>query len=306
MQRIGELDFLKGFLIILVISFHLVYIGDSHPYIKQVVYTFHMPGFLLISGYLINVQKGWKDFLRTMCHYAVPYILIESGYIIMASLLPIREHLDGLTIGVFFEKLFLHPLGPYWYLQTLIVCGISYAVVSRLHFIKPFSQFILLGIVFYVISHWAGILTFGHTMYFLAGAMIKRSGLSFTTIFQSSPLAVLAFALLVIHPQNLKMDVVGGILMVYLVISAVFFAYSYIGDKPRRLMSYLGRKTMPLFLFSPIFTFICKPLVPLFQFDRTDLLFLFVSLLICISGSLAVEWVMDKTRLSRYFYVKQL
>lgn len=305
MQRIGELDFLKGFLIILVISFHLVYIGDSHPYAKQVVYTFHMPGFLLISGYLINVQKRWKDFLRTMCHYAVPYILIESGYIVMASLLPIREHLDVLTVGVFFEKLILHPLGPYWYLQTLIVCGLAYAVVSRLHFIKPLSQFILLGIVFYVISHFGGVLTFGHTMYFLAGAMIKRSGLSFTTFFQPSSLAIVAFALLALYPQNLKMDAPGGILMVVLVISAVFFAYSHVGDKPRRLMLYLGRKTLPLFLFSPIFTFVCKPLVPLFQFDRTDLMFLVVSLLICISGSLAVDWVMDKTGLSHYFYVKQ-
>ena len=305
MQRIGELDFLKGFLIIMVISFHLVYIGDSHPYAKQVVYTFHMPGFLLISGYLINVQKRWKDFLRTMCHYAVPYILIESGYIVMASLLPIREHLDVLTVGVFFEKLILHPLGPYWYLQTLIVCGLAYAVVSRLHFIKPLSQFILLGIVFYVISHFGGVLTFGHTMYFLAGAMIKRSGLSFTTLFQPSSLAIVAFALLALYPQNLKMDAPGGILMVVLVISAVFFAYSHVGDKPRRLMLYLGRKTLPLFLFSPIFTFVCKPLVPLFQFDRTDLMFLVVSLLICISGSLAVDWVMDKTGFSRYFYVKQ-
>ena len=304
MQRIDELDFLKGFLIILVISFHLVYIGDSHPYIKQVVYTFHMPGFLLISGYLINVQKRWKDFLRTMCHYAIPYVIIESGYIVMASVLPIREHLDVLTIGVFFEKLLLHPLGPYWYLQTLIVCGLCYAGVSRLRFLNPFSQFILLGIVFYLISHWAGVMTFGHTMYFLAGAMLKRSGLSFTTLFQSSPIAIVAFVLLAIYPQNLRMDAPGGILMVVLMISAVFFAYSHIGDKPRRLLLFLGRKTMPLFLFSPVFTFICKPLVPIFQFDCTDLAYLFVSLLICISGSLTVEWVLDRTGLSRYFYAK--
>ena len=42
-QRIEELDFLKGVFIILMITFHLVYIGDSYPYAKQIVYTFHMP-----------------------------------------------------------------------------------------------------------------------------------------------------------------------------------------------------------------------------------------------------------------------
>ena len=304
MQRINELDFLKGFLIILVISFHLVYIGDTHPYAKQVVYTFHMPGFLLISGYLINVRKHWKDFLRTMLHYAIPYLLIESGYIIMASVLPIREHLDNLTAGIFLDKLLLHPLGPYWYLQTLIICGLSYAVVSRLSFMKPVTQFILLGIVFYLIS-MLGVLTFGCSMYFLAGAVLRHSNVSFTSFFQSSPLAIVSFALLAIHPQNLHLEQSGGILMVVLVISAALCTYTYIGDKSRRLMMYLGRKSLPLFLFSPIFTFVCKPLVPFLQFDPTSLLFLIASLLICISGSLAVEWLLDKTGLSRYFYAKQ-
>lgn len=303
MQRINELDFLKGFLIILVISFHLVYIGDTHPYAKQIVYTFHMPGFLLISGYLINVNKRWKDFLKTMLHYAIPYLLIESGYIIMASILPIREHLDSITAGVFLDKLLLHPLGPYWYLQTLIICGLSYAVISRMDFMKPATRFILLGIVYYLIS-MLGVLSFGCSMYFLAGAVLRHSNVSFTSLFQSSPLAIVAFALLAIHPQNLRMEQSGGILMVVLIISAALCAYAYIGDKPRRLMMYLGKKSMPLFLFSPIFTFVCKPLVPFLQFDPTSLIFLAISLIICISGSLAVEWLLEKTGLSRYFYAK--
>ena len=50
--RISEIDYLRCVLILLMVAFHLVYIGDSYPYAKQVVYTFHMPGFLLISGYL--------------------------------------------------------------------------------------------------------------------------------------------------------------------------------------------------------------------------------------------------------------
>ena len=142
--RIVELDFLKGVLILLMISFHLVWFGDSHPYAKQVVYTFHMPGFLMISGYLMNVEKPWRQFLKTLLSYAVPYLVMESGYIMMASVLPIREHIDELTIGVFLEKLFLHPLGPYWYLLTLLVCGALYAAVfshtwGRFFFVRAFE-----------------------------------------------------------------------------------------------------------------------------------------------------------------------
>ena len=59
-SRVKELDFLKCIFIILMIIFHLVYIGDSYPYAKQVVYTFHMSAFLVISGYLNNVNKKSK------------------------------------------------------------------------------------------------------------------------------------------------------------------------------------------------------------------------------------------------------
>lgn len=294
MQRIEEIDFLKGFLIVLVISFHLVYIGDLHPYAKRVVYTFHMPGFLFISGYLMNIHRHWQTIMRTMLHYAIPYLLMEGSYIVMASVLPIREHLDSLTVGVFLDRLLLHPLGPYWYLQTLIICGIAYAAISRLHFLKPISRFILLGIVYYLISDKMGILSFACSLYFLAGAILKHSGLSLTNLFQSSSVAILAFTLLAVHPQNLRMETSGGILMTVLVMSAALFVNGHIGVRFRCLMLFLGRKTMPLFLFSPIFTFLCKPFVPCLQFDPTGLIFLLLSLVICISGSLGVEWLMDK------------
>ena len=111
MQRIKELDFLKGVLILLVISFHLVYFEQLYPEIKQVVYTFHMPGFLLISGYLMNIRKEPKDFLKTLLWLAIPYLVMESGYIYMASLLPINEHIENLTPWVFLDRLSCILLG---------------------------------------------------------------------------------------------------------------------------------------------------------------------------------------------------
>ena len=57
-NRVREIDYLKCVFIVLMVVFHLVYVGDKFPYAKQVVYTFHMPAFLLISGYLANMDKG--------------------------------------------------------------------------------------------------------------------------------------------------------------------------------------------------------------------------------------------------------
>ena len=320
--RIVELDFLKGVLILLMISFHLVWFGDSHPYAKQVVYTFHMPGFLMISGYLMNVEKPWRQFLKTLLSYAVPYLVMESGYIVMASVLPIREHIDELTIGVFLEKLFLHPLGPYWYLLTLLVCGALYAAVfshtwGRFFFVRAFEadsfshkkesspgvRVILLGILYFAIAKGVGMITFACALYFLAGVVIRRSGLGFTDVFKASFLAIVAFALLAWFPENCRMDVVGGVLMVYLAISGLLWAFQYARAWVKDGLLYLGKRTLPLFLFSPLFTFLCKPLVPYLDFDPTCLLFLVISLAICVSGSLMVDWVIRKTGLSRWFYI---
>jgi len=303
-QRIKELDYLKAIFILLMITFHLVYIGDLYPYAKRIVYTFHMPGFLIISGYLMNITKPWKAFFKTMLGYAIPYFIMESAYIVMASALPIREHIDVLTFGVFVDKLFIHPIGPYWYLQTLLYCGITYAAIMRFVHLRTISQIILLGIVYHVLSNLLGVMSFACSLYFLAGVVLRYSDIPFMKVFQPSAIAILAFVLLAIHPQNLLMEQAGGVLMVYLAMVGFLFAYSHIGQKPQSLLLYLGKNTMPLFLFSPIFTFLCKPLVPMLQFDPTGLLFLILSLIICITGSLFIEFIMNRLGLSKYFYYK--
>ena len=77
--RVEELDFLKCVFITLMIAFHLVYIGNTYPVAKQYVYTFHMPGFLLVSGYLFNVRKSWSALGKTLLWIFIPYAIMESG-----------------------------------------------------------------------------------------------------------------------------------------------------------------------------------------------------------------------------------
>lgn len=305
MQRVQEIDFIKGVLILLMISFHLVYFEHLYPYAKQVVYTFHMPGFLILSGYLLKVERPWLRFLRTMLFFALPYLIMESGYIVMASVLPINEHINDLTIWMFFDKLLLHPLGPYWYLHTLVICSCWYYTVNRYVRLKPLSKHILLGLLFYFCSSLLGIMEFACSLYFLAGAIIRQSGLSFLRLFQSSSVAILALALLIANPQNLSMYSAGGILIVYLTISFCLLAFLYIPMMLRRLLLYLGGNTLILFLFSPMFTILCKEMVPWLSFEPTGLLFLGLSLLFCVSGCLIVGWLLDVIGISRLLFGKR-
>lgn len=301
-HRIEELDYLKCLLIVLMISFHLVYIGESYPYAKQVVYTFHMPVFLILSGYLMNVEKSSEQYLRTLLFYFIPYVVMESGYTVMASMLPIREHIDNLTVGVFFEKLLLHPLGPYWYLHTLVICGLAYFGVFRLWPFQSVSRMILLGLVYALLALGADVVSLTMAFYFLAGVVIRHSGVSILQVFRPSWLALVGFVLLAMYPSNLQASTPGGILMCYLFVSFALAAYPTVSLVCRRPLLFVGRNTLSLLLFSPIFTILCKSLVPVLAFDSSGMVFLVVSLIICIAGSLLITFLMDVVRLSPLFF----
>ena len=304
-MRIKELDYLKGVMIILVITFHLVYFEHLYPYAKQVVYTFHMPVFLIISGYLMNISKQWGTFLMTIVGLVIPYLVMESGYIIMASLLPINEHIDNLTVGLFFNKLLLHPLGPYWYLHTLILCGITYYVAFRYATMSTLARFILIGLVFFLLAHVLGVLSFPLAIYFLIGAVLRQCQVDFTRFFRSSVLAILAFVLLIFEPAYLSPATLGGLLIVYVAISSCLFAFKYSHRSVLNAISFLGRNSLLLYVFSPVFTILCKQMVPYLAFDKTGILFLIASLIVCVSGSLAIGYLMDMLRVSPLFFRKQ-
>ena len=288
LRHLQELDFLKGVLIVLVISFHLVFIEQKYPYTKLVVYTFHMPAFLLVSGYLMNIGKAWKDFLHTMLRFAIPYLMMESAYVVMAARLPIAEHIETLTIGIFLEKLLIHPLGPYWYLQTLIICGLTYYAVFRWQQASITTRMLILALLFWLIASKTGMLSLPFSLYFLTGALLRQNNVSFTKFFPVSWLALPAMALMTGHPQNLSSSSAGSVFIVWLAVANILLLWQHLPQKLCRLICYLGRNTLPLFLFSPIFTFLCKQLVPYLPAEPTGLLFLAVALTVCIGGSLCV------------------
>ena len=303
-QYLKELDFLKGILIILVVSFHLVFIGNTYPYAKQVVYTFHMPCFLIISGYLMNINKSPLQFFNTIKRFIIPYFIIESGYIVMASILPIREHIDNLTVSEFINKLLLHPLGPYWYLQTLTICGISYYIIFNYIKSTIASRFIILGILFFIYTEVFNIMSFSSTIFFMTGAIINKCEIKFIDIFKASPFAIIAFALLVYFPENANRQTLGGILIIYAAISSMLYFYKKVTGHTSKLILYLGRNSLLIFLFSPIFTILCKFMLPYLLWDKTGITYLIISLIFCISGSILIGYILDKCKISRFIIGK--
>ena len=300
--RIKELDYLKSILILLMVAFHLVYIGDKYPYIKQIVYTFHMPAFLIISGYLTNVQKDIKSFMRKLLWIFIPYLCLETGYVLMSHILPVRENVPEISSNILLHKIFIKPLGPYWYLHTLIICSLLYYLTFRYTRMKTISQVILLGLGLFAVSYWGGIIVLANAIYFLAGVIIKQSKLPFIRIFQPSLLALVPMILLCCFPDNLNRGILAGITITYLAIIISLYAHSYLSKGIRQCSYFIGRNTLVIFLFSPLFTILCKMFLPFLFFEPTGILFMIISVAITVSGCIVIAWSMDKLHFSRFFF----
>lgn len=301
-HRIKELDYLKSILILLMVAFHLVYIGDKYPYIKQIVYTFHMPAFLIISGYLTNVQKDIRSFMKKLLWIFIPYLCMETGYVLMSHILPVRENVPEISSNILLHKIFIKPLGPYWYLHTLIICSLLYYLTFRYTRMKTISQVILFGLGLFTVSHWGGIIVFANAIYFLAGVIIKQSKLPFIRIFQPSLLALVPMILLCCFPDNLNRGILAGITITYLAIIISLYAHSYLSKGIRQCSYFIGRNTLVIFLFSPLFTILCKMFLPFLFFEPTGILFMIISVAITISGCIVIAWSMDKLHFSRFFF----
>lgn len=301
-HRIKELDYLKSILILLMVAFHLVYIGDKYPYIKQIVYTFHMPAFLIISGYLTNVQKDIRSFMKKLLWIFIPYLCMETGYVLMSHILPVRENVPEISSSILLHKIFIKPLGSYWYLHTLIICSLLYYLAFRYTRMKIISQVIILGLGLFAVSYWGGIMVFANAIYFLAGVIIKQSKLPFIRIFQPSLLALVPMILLCCFPDNLNRGILAGITITYLAIIISLYAHSYLSKGISQCSYFIGKNTLVIFLFSPLFTILCKMFLSFLFFEPTGILFMIISVAITVSGCIIIAWSMDKLHFSRFFF----
>jgi len=167
---------------------------------------------------------------------------------------------------------------------------------------KTISQVILLGLSLFAVSYWGGIIVLANAIYFLAGVIIKQSKLPFIRIFQPSLLALAPMILLCCFPDNLNRGTLAGITITYLAIIISLYAHSYLSKGIRQCSYFIGRNTLVIFLFSPLFTILCKMFLPFLFFEPTGILFMIISVAITVSGCIVIAWSMDKLHFSRFFF----
>ncbi|MGH1439811.1 MAG: acyltransferase family protein [Cellvibrionaceae bacterium] len=142
MKRVVWVDNFKAISIFLVVVGHFSLLDVS---IKQVIYAFHIPAFVFITGYLSLNSIAKSSFVSFLFRHIIPYVLIYLLFSIFAFFVwyflearteDFLSALGRVAYGVFYgvqgaDRLLIHHNAPLWYFPFLITSlAISYFLLK--------------------------------------------------------------------------------------------------------------------------------------------------------------------------------
>lgn len=317
-QRNTDIDWIRAILIILMILIHIVSFGNAYPQLKAGILSFMMPTFLIITGYLVNIEKSPKEMGRYLMCLALPYVIMVTGFSVLSYFMPVRDGITELSLSQICEKIFVTSIGPYWFIQTMIICGILYYVSFKGAIwgtlrqgkttMSTTTSLFIFATLLLLLSKTPALSPSAATYYFI-GAVLRQCHIGFDRIFRPSPVALLLWINLLGLEEWYDWGTLAIVFSCWCCISSLMWIHSLINHlqdnacvrKTEATLLYIGRNTLPIYLFHPIFTMAAKFYHPLFSWDRSEICFALVTIFIAIAGSIGIAKMMEKTRLAYLF-----
>lgn len=137
-QRTAYWDNAKGFLIVMVVLGHYLY-GYKDVYavgfLVSMIYAFHMPAFVLISGYFSRGERSSSA--RSIARLTAAYLIFNTLMMIY------KVVADGAPLSL------TEPYNSYWYLLALIVWRLTIKYLSKIRGLLAISVIVALLIGFW-------------------------------------------------------------------------------------------------------------------------------------------------------------
>ncbi len=202
-KRIDWVDMAKGYGTIAVIFAHLA-VGKIGVWL----YTFHVPLFFFLSGYVFNENLKFNDFISKKGKgILIPYFTLGLPMIAFTFLQYLRNGLlnKATVIQLLKEFIFQERLWTLWFIACLFFVNIFF------YFVCKFTKSDLLKFAFSVVLVCIGIyyyhcggqplpwnidVCFTATIFFCGGYLLKKHGKYFDYIKDKRAFAVLLFFLL--------------------------------------------------------------------------------------------------------------
>ena len=327
-DRIEYLDAIKGFAILLVVMGHVdaACYEDWNDVLQKtdigamfwwkVIYSFHMPLFFCVSGYLCKSNGGGKFLLRKTRSLLLPFFSVG----LTTSLL--MGYYGTFTVPWFLRTLFIFICMNYSYDVINKLIKIKYEIVRVIYL---YALFYVTYIIFHKYIYLSPIIDSEHFSHFnfygfLLGIVLqhfhfieKLNDRNWTfTIVLTYFIAYLT--LMFIYKYYISYGYLAGVLAVW-----YLFKNAYTHEKSLRWWSFLGRHSLEIYLFHFFFIihipFVGKCLVDCaerggFEWTITamtiELLYSFAVGLIVIGLSLLMARLVSCSKLYSFLFLGKL
>ena len=143
-NKLTQVSFLFVFATLLVVIGHAdITLDYKDLWIHKWVYSFHMPLFFLVSGFLFaythpeNKMKGmrffpfiWKKVKRLL----LPFLFINSVIFVIKSRFvsaDLMQHPLTFSFSSWVESLLFHPIGFMWFLPALFMIFVFFSLLRK-------------------------------------------------------------------------------------------------------------------------------------------------------------------------------
>ena len=191
-ERNSYLDIVKGFAIICVVFGHCIQSGSGDNFVNQalyfddlafkVIYSFHMPLFMLISGFLFGysvVRQSWTGIISSRMKTLIIPILLWSLVPFTYSIIePINNSQE---IGLLFmiKKYISVTLGNLWFLWAIFCCSLIVVIVRQFFHDSRWVYFFVFVLTFVVPDYLNLSLYKSMYVYFVLGYFYNKDGLQY-------------------------------------------------------------------------------------------------------------------------------
>lgn len=299
-MRSDWIDSLKGMAILLVVIGHLTAVTSG---LNQYIYSFHMPLFFFISGYLFNFEKymdiGKEYLIKKIYSLMIPYFFFSAisyvFYVIMDSLYqPQIQNIEVFGKGILFNLYVILSSAsgylintPLWFLPCLFITELLFFILRK--YFKHNYMLLLVIAIFSLIGFsystyiplrmpWGADIAFTGIVFYSAGYFFRRN---YENIFfrKNYSLILLLFlthiTLSFINPRvDMYKLIYNNYFLFYITAFSGILTYTYIFKmmKPSETLKFYGRNSLILLGFQYMIISGLKYLLPpLFKFLNLEI-----------------------------------
>ncbi|WP_294468606.1 acyltransferase family protein [uncultured Anaerofustis sp.] len=320
-------DNLKGLIIILVVMFHLIPTGQNFIFdsLYGFVFTFHMPFFILISGYFTrnNEKQARKAFSLLLLYYILSLLFYifknQELYLSISNIKNIKLNYE------FFIQPFISHYYVSWYLCVIFLYRVFCSSIANIKHFVIVSFIIgivgsLLRIDYYMIRRALVLLPFFSIGYYLSKFKLEDIKKYFISKKLAIPFLILSFFLFIIafyfalkmnknfsvscipFGEKILLDIFSRkrtiilfLIMSYIFSLGVIYLISTVVTEKKCFFTLPGKNSLCIYFFHAFFTLFIRKhiLIPLLEIGGNDMIFSVLFIAVVMTGLIVLIFSRD-------------